>query len=82
MPLDDIDECIEIDRADIEIAIGREHDAIDAAVDERLLGHLIGKTNTARTVRAAAGLQPFQGTEDFCLLVTRVGSSTTPEEPA
>ena len=47
----------EVDSADIEVAVSREDDAIDATVDEPLLGHVIGKTNATRAVGTAARRQ-------------------------
>ena len=43
--------------ADVEIAVGAEDDAVRAALDEVVLGDLVGELNAGPAGRRAAGLQ-------------------------
>src|SRR5690606_8662830 len=68
LALGDIDQRLEVDDADVEIAVGREHDAIDPAIDLAFARELVRLLNSRGTVRRAARLQPIDRTEDLALL--------------
>ncbi len=58
--LDHPDEIAFARRPDIEIAVGREDDAVDAALDEMLRRGLVGELNALGAVGRAAGLEIFE----------------------
>ena len=49
-------QCLEIDRADVEIAIGGQNHSVDAALDEALPGQVVGQLNTRATVGGTTAL--------------------------
>ena len=57
--------------ADIEVAIGCNQHAIDAAWNKALARHLVGELYAGPTVGAAARTQAINGAEYFFLFVTR-----------
>ena len=79
MPL----EIVVIGLADIEVAVGREHDAVDAALDEGLLGKPVGLADA----RLAGGASRLVSSVSIAVRIfarseTLVGSSTVPALPA
>ena len=57
-----------IARPDVEVAVGRQHDAVDAVLDETLFGQAIGLFQPRRAGGRTARLKPLHGVEDLRLL--------------
>ena len=61
-------QCLEIDRADIEIAVSSQDHPVDAVLDETLASQVVGQLNASPTVGGAAGAESIQCRFDFSLL--------------
>ena len=61
--LDHANHLVGAGHADIEVAIGAQHDSVGAAFDEVVSRNLVGQLQTLATVGAAAGLQAVQALE-------------------
>ncbi len=57
--LDETDQVALPDHADVEVAVGRENDAVDAAFDELLLRDLVGEHEPLAAVGRSAGIKTF-----------------------
>ena len=62
--LDQALELFEVGDADVEVAVGGQQDAVDAAVDVALARHPVGQLDAAGAGGAAAGLQRVDGVRD------------------
>ena len=58
--LDQVHQGFKADRADVEIAIRRQQDAVVAVLHERFLGHRIRKRDAGAAIGRAAGLEPIK----------------------
>ncbi len=58
-------------RADIEVAVRRQHDAVDAVLPERFLRQPVGRLDALRAGRRAARLEIVDGVEDLFPLLRR-----------
>ena len=62
--LDEADQIALVRDADVEVAVGGQDHAVDAALDEVRLGRLVGELDARAAVGRAAGAQPIEGRED------------------
>jgi hypothetical protein len=67
--LDALDELLVAGQADVEVAVGREDDAVDAVLHEVLAGLRVGEGDAGAAVGRAAGLEALQRVADRLLLV-------------
>ena len=68
--------------ADVEVAVGREDDAVDGVLVEAGFGQAIGVCDARRAGRRTARAEAFDGGQDLALVGDLVGSSATPEPEA
>ncbi len=76
--LDQLDEFLFVLDADVEVAIGRQDDAVGAVFDEMLGGHVVRKLNAGPAVGRAAGLQLVDGRHDVRALLHDTRSMAVP----
>ena len=82
--LDQPDEIALVGDADVEIAVGGEDHAVDAALDEMLRRDLVGQLDALRAVGRAAGLRDFPARARICSLsiAASCDGSASPDAPA
>ena len=62
--LDERDERLGVTDTDVEVAIRHQHDVVEAPLDARGLGLLVGEVDAARSRRAASGAEAVHGALD------------------
>ena len=80
--LDEVDELAVARRADVEVAVGAEDDAVVAAADEVLAHDVVGEPDARAAGGRAAGLEPLERGEDALLVAAGRGRQHEPRAPA
>ncbi len=69
LPLGHVDERFVVDDADVEVAVGREHDAVDAVLDLRIVRELVRALDAFGAIGRAAGFEAIDRFADLLLLI-------------